>query len=578
MNFFLHKHFWRMSVTTALAATLLAGCGGSSSGSSNNGGDDSADRPPEVRETSLGQVKGVEVGNLMAFKGIPYAKPPVGDLRFAPPEPAEPWTGILEASQFGSDCPQSGSAFNGFVDSLEEDCLFLNVYTPLEGDNHPVMVWIHGGAFITGSGGDSYEPSRLVEQGIVVVTMNYRLGLLGFLPADGLPEGNGHFGLLDQQLALKWVQDNIDAFGGDKSNVTIFGESAGGHSVLSQLVSAGAGTGSEGLFHKAIVQSGAYQPTQIPQVVGETIIGEPVVAALGCDTAADVAACLRDEVSTADILTAQGGMWFNPTWGQGMLPHSIQDALAGNGGAAFPQGVPIMTGHNLNEGRLFLALDEIPGIMAGLPNPIADQAEYESRVVELLKADPTIDASEVAAEYLIVDGSGQLTVPPVTDSSDPARFSYALASIQTSWMFACNQLDQIEQLADQDVKAYGYWFTDENAPSLFGPQLTPFLSFELGAAHALEIQYVLNSEKTMRDRGATDEQIALSERMLGHWAQFARHGYPDLEDGTATWPAFEDGNQLVELNPSVTGANAAVNISAAYAAHNCAYWESPPTP
>src|SRR5690554_946936 len=121
MNFFLHKSFWRMSMTTVLAATLLAGCGGSSSGSSDKGGDGSAELPPDVRQTQLGQVKGTEVGNLMAFKGIPYAKPPVGDLRFAPPVPAEPWTGVLEASEFGNDCPQSGSAFNGFVDSLEED-------------------------------------------------------------------------------------------------------------------------------------------------------------------------------------------------------------------------------------------------------------------------------------------------------------------------------------------------------------------------------------------------------------------------------------------------------------------------
>ena len=196
--------FWQMSLTTIMAATLLAGCGG-------EGGSDD-DRPDQVNtevSVSQGRVNGTLESDMIAFKGIPYAKPPVNNLRFAPPEPAEPWTGTLQADEFGNNCPQSGSAFNGFVDSLNEDCLFLNVYKPKSGNNLPVMVWIHGGAFITGSGGSSYEPSRLVAQDVVVVTMNYRLGVLGFMPAAGLPEGSGHYGLMDQQLALKWVQDNI---------------------------------------------------------------------------------------------------------------------------------------------------------------------------------------------------------------------------------------------------------------------------------------------------------------------------------------------------------------------------------
>jgi len=575
MNVLPHHHFWRMSMTTVLAATLLAGCGGSSSDSDD---DASAELPSNLRQTQLGQVEGTELDGVLAFRGIPYAKPPVGELRFAPPRPAEGWEGVLDASEFGNSCPQGGSAFNGFTDSLEEDCLFLNVYTPTEGEDHPVMVWIHGGAFITGSGGASYEPSRLVEQGVVVVTMNYRLGVLGFLPAAGLPEGNGQFGLLDQQLALKWVQDNVDAFGGDAGNVTIFGESAGGHSVLSQLVSAGAGTGSEGLFHKAIVQSGAYQPTQIPQEYGEAFIGAPVVAALGCTDAADVAACLRDEaVTTAGILEVQGDMWFNPTWGQGMLPYSIQSALSQVGGASFPQGVPVMTGNNLNEGRLFLALDEISAVLAGAPDPVDTPEEYEAEVGILLASDPReLDAGQVAADYLVADGSGPLSTPVVTDPDDPDRFSLALASIQTSWRFACNQLDQAEGLADQGVPTYGYWFTDQEAPSLFGPELTPMLSFDLGAAHALEIQYVLNSEATMQARGANDQQLALSERMIDHWVQFARYGDPSSADGTAAWPDFGTGKQLMELSPNTPASEALIAVDVAADVHNCAYWADPP--
>ncbi|WP_372957678.1 carboxylesterase/lipase family protein [Marinobacter sp.] len=575
MNFLQHHHFWRMSMISVLAASLLAGCGGSSSSADE---DDTAELPPNVRQTQAGQVEGTEQGNLLAFRGIPYAKPPVGELRLAPPQPAGAWDDVLDASAFGNSCPQSGSAFNGFTDSLEEDCLFLNVYTPAEGENHPVMVWIHGGAFITGSGGESYEPSRLVEEGVVVVTLNYRLGVLGFLPAAGLPEGNGQFGLLDQQLALKWVQDNIGVFGGDADNVTIFGESAGGHSVLSQLVSAGAGTGSEGLFHKAIVQSGAYQPTQIPQEVGEAVIGAPVVAALGCSDAADIAACLRDEeVTTAEILEAQGDMWFNPTWGQGILPYSIQAALDGSDGAAFPQGIPVMTGNNLNEGRLFLALDEISAVLAGSPDPVDTPEEYEAEVRALLSSDPrNLDADQVAADYLVADGSGPLSTPAFTDPGDPDRFSLALASIQTSWRFACNQIAQVNSLADQDVPTFGYWFTDQNAPSLFGPDLTPALSFDLGAAHALEIQYVLNSEATIRARGATDEQVALSERMIDHWVQFARYGDPSPDDGTGAWSDYATGTQLMELTPETPASEALVDVAVAAEAHNCAYWADPP--
>lgn len=566
--------FWQMSLSTMLAATLLAGCGG---GSSDSDDIDSRISGP-VRTTQLGDVEGVEQGAMLAFKGIPYAQPPVGDLRFAPPVAAEAWSGRLEATEFGNSCPQSGSAFNGFVDSLDEDCLYLNVYTPEEAEGLPVMVWIHGGAFITGSGGDSYEPSRLVAEDVVVVTLNYRLGILGFMPADGLPEGSGQYGLMDQQLALQWVQDTIEAFGGNPGNVTIFGESAGGHSVLSQLVSAGANTGSEGLFHKAIVQSGAYQPTQVPQSFGETMIGAPLVAALGCDSAADVTACLRDEdVTVEDILAAQDGLWFNPTWGEGILPHSIQAALTEQNGAAFPQAIPVLTGHNLNEGRLFLALDEVELLVQEppAPNPVDTLDEYNTEVATLLASDPRgLDATQIADDYLQTSG-GPLTTPAFTDPSDEDRYNLALASIQTSWRFACNQLDQVESLADQGVDAYGYWFTDQDAPSLFGP-LTAMLSFDLGAAHALEIQYVLNTEATMRQRGATEDQIELSELMIDYWTQFAKNGSPSTSDGTVSWPDFDGQNQLMELEPSTLGNDALVNASAAEAAHNCAYWDNPP--
>ena len=570
--------FWQMSLTTIMAATLLAGCGG-------EGGSDD-DRPDQVNtevSVSQGRVNGTLESDMIAFKGIPYAKPPVNNLRFAPPEPAEPWTGTLQADEFGNNCPQSGSAFNGFVDSLNEDCLFLNVYKPKSGNNLPVMVWIHGGAFITGSGGSSYEPSRLVAQDVVVVTMNYRLGVLGFMPAAGLPEGSGHYGLMDQQLALKWVQDNIEAFGGNPDNVTIFGESAGGHSVLSQLVSAGANTGSEGLFHKAIVQSGAYQPTQLEQSFGEAFYEAEVLVDLECDglPESQVASCLRDPgIETSDIIAAQGDLWFNPTYGEGILPHSIQDALTQEDGASFPQAIPVMTGNNLNEGRLFVALDEIALLTQNppAPDPVDTLTDYNEAVETLLEVDPSLDPVQIANDYLDStpksDG-GTLATPAFDGTAGSEKYALALASIQTSWRFACNQFDQIENLSAQGINAYGYWFTDQDAPSLFGP-LTDALSIELGAAHALEIQYVLNNEATMEERGADADQIALSEQMIQYWVQFARNGDPSTSDGTATWPTFDNGSQLMELEPSTLGNAALVDASVAEDTHNCDYWENPP--
>jgi para-nitrobenzyl esterase len=205
--------------------------------------------------TTLGPVEGASTGSMRSFKGIPYAAPPIGPLRWKPPAPAAMFTSARNATMLAPHCAQGASPFGAA--STSEDCLYLNVYTPTTPGPHPVMFWIHGGAFIYGQS-DEYDPTLLVAQDVVVVTINYRLGALGFLASPALTaEGggaSGNYGIMDQQFALHWVQDNIAAFGGDKNNITIFGESAGGFSVQSQLVS----TGAAGLFHKAIVQSGAY--------------------------------------------------------------------------------------------------------------------------------------------------------------------------------------------------------------------------------------------------------------------------------------------------------------------------------
>lgn len=208
-----------------------------------------AERPPDTVVTQSGPVRGT-VGDVRTFAGIPYAAPPVGDLRWAAPEPAARWRAPRDATKPGSACPQTASSVAD-VSSDDEDCLTLNVTTPASaGRERPVMVWLHGGSGTNGAG-SVFDPHRLVAANdVVVVTVNYRLGIFGNFGLPGL-EGSGSFGLQDQQAALRWVRANAAAFGGDPANVTLFGESYGALSTTAQLVS----PGGQGLFDKAILQS-----------------------------------------------------------------------------------------------------------------------------------------------------------------------------------------------------------------------------------------------------------------------------------------------------------------------------------
>src|SRR5581483_9337638 len=218
---------------------------------------------PELVETALGRLAGDRKNGISRFKGIPFAKPPVGPLRWRMPEPAQAWAGVRDATRFGFVCPQAPTQLETLmgltVGEPSEDCLYLNVWTPAcDNARRPVMVWFHGGAFVIGAGSQGvYNGKHLAARDAVVVTANYRLGAFGFLnlrdATDGRAPGTGSEGLADQIMALQWVHDNIAAFGGDPDNVTIFGESAGAMSVSALLTAKTA----RGLFHKAIAQSGA---------------------------------------------------------------------------------------------------------------------------------------------------------------------------------------------------------------------------------------------------------------------------------------------------------------------------------
>src|SRR5580658_4926546 len=339
----------------ALIAAAPAVSAGTLSGSATNG---------PVAGTANGAVRGLAEGAVNDFLGIPYAAPPVGALRWRPPQPAASWSGIRDATKFAPHCPQLASPFGQA--STSEDCLFLNVFTPSQqkpDSPHPVMVWIHGGALVTGES-DDYNPAKLVEDGVTVVTINYRLGALGFMAHPALADANGQsgdYGLMDQQAALRWVQRNIASFGGDPRNVTIFGESAGGLSVLSQVASPQA----KGLFEKAIAESGSYNLTQTSLASAETA-GEAFATTAGC--ASQTAACLRS-LPVSTILADQDASGYTPNINSEVLPQSL--------GTAFATGdfnrVPIINGTNHDEWRLFVALSELEG------NPVT-AANYQAMI------------------------------------------------------------------------------------------------------------------------------------------------------------------------------------------------------
>src|SRR6202167_1325544 len=306
------------------------------------------------------------------FFGIRHAAAPEGAARWAPPQPPTPPPGTVLADLPGPACPQAGSTAPL---PQSEDCLFLNVYVPRTATPHsklPVFFWIHGGALVTGTGAD-YDPSVMVaENDIIVVTINYRLGALGWLVEPGLIAAAssffqnagdaGNYGLMDQQFALQWVQRNIAAFGGDSGNVTVGGESAGGLSVTANLTST---TTAKGLFRGAIIESGAYMLHDLPsQAVYGAIFGAGFDAVLGCSPPSD-AVCLRG-APVASILAAQGEVFgangISPDFGTRVLPRALKDALS--------QGdfirVPVLQGTNADEGRLFEP-GEIP-FASTLPN------------------------------------------------------------------------------------------------------------------------------------------------------------------------------------------------------------------
>jgi para-nitrobenzyl esterase len=532
----------RLGAGAALACALIAtGTGATAATSSTAATSGTAARTTHAGQgqglivpTAGGVLQGKTAGSTGEFLGIPYAAPPVGARRWRPPQPAAPWPGIRQATSYAPHCAQPASPFG--VASTSEDCLYLNVFTPAgahgrsgaDGRNLPVMVWIHGGSLLVGES-DDYNPAELVRHGVIVVTINYRLGALGFLADSALasqPGGpSGNYGLMDQQAALRWVQRNIRGFGGNPRDVTVFGESAGGLSTLSQLVSPGA----RGLFARAIVESGTYALTQAPLATAEAT-GAAFAAQAGC--ASNTAACLRS-LPAATIVSHESAAGYEPNVDGAVLTQSIGPALASG---QFSH-VPVMIGTNHDEWRLFVGLDQLIG------GPPVTAANYQTQIAGTLGGLPASAAAAIAAEY------------PLSDYSSP---SVALGAVGTDAIFACHALTAEKSLSAY-VPTYAYEFNDENAPELSLPPL----GFPYGAAHASEIQYLFMLSNTRYPSTLTAPQQELAGAMQGYWTNLAKFGVPAFR-----WPRFTSTRpawlSLVPPRPQLETDFAAE--------HHCAFW------
>lgn len=520
-----------------------------------------------------GTLTGLAVSGENEYLGIPYAAPPIGSLRWQPPQAPAPFNGTFQATQFGSRCTQLLNGVGPLAGS--EDCLYLNVYVPdTDPPRHgfPVMVWIHGGGFAYGAGSD-YDPTPLVEKGnVIVVTINYRVSVLGFFAHPAIDaEGhlNANYGLMDQQFALKWAQRNISAFGGNPKRVTIFGESAGGFSVLSNIASPTAA----GLFRGAISESGAYAHFQdywdaitvVPLAMAETQdtpfvpAGTTLAENVGCSDQS--AQCLR-AVSASTLVEQE------PT---AEFPFIDGTVLTQNLDSAFASGefnrVPLINGTNHDELRLFVALDyDLVG------NPLTD-AEYPAAVAALFQSPVTNSTVQsVLSEY------------PLSNYPPPQGYSVsaplALGAVGTDWFFVCTARKSDLSLSKY-APTYTYEFNDETAPSFLPP-----LSFPLGDAHTIELEYLFNFD-AFHAPFTTDQQ-QLSDTMIGYWSQFARTGNPNGRDqkqlqegaedeGIPHWPLYNKTFKTSLFQSLIAPKPKHQSDSSFDADHKCSsFWDSPP--
>jgi para-nitrobenzyl esterase len=504
---------------TSLILFSLASCGGG------DGGGVSGNPPPPlgcvstatVVCTQSGQLQGAVEGAFRAFRGIPFAGPPVGDLRWRPPAPPASWQGVRSATAFGNRCPQVDN--NGPLGN--EDCLTLNIYAvnPPASIKQPVMVFIHGGAESRGSAQnvpwDLVPP--LAGQGVIVVTVQYRLGLLGWLVHPLLTAeaqgSSGNYGLMDLVAALKWVHDNIADFGGDPAKVMIFGESAGSLNVQALLASPAAA----GLFSAAGMESGVLRGGLIGNSVADAYPWYAGLESLvNCDAAADVLACLRAVPADTLVQTSLNGAatgWVNIE--PSILPEDPFNKLQRLGSA-----VPLLIGSNIDEE----AFSYVPG-------PALDPSSY---------------AASIHAQFdPLAAGAGDtiLSLYPATDYINP---NYALSAVESDAHYTCNTRNLARAASGGGrPRVWRYLFAHhyENDAGINA----------MGAFHSAELPFVSGNLQTLTAGIPYSPSVAettLANEMMGYWARFAATGDPN-GSGAAQWLPYDAGENILQLDDSI---------------------------
>lgn len=482
--------------------------------------------------TAQGKLQGVVRHGVIEYRGIPYAMPP---QRWSLPQPLAGWQGLRDAGSFGPACPQL-ARFQLTEASSEEDCLSLNVSRPRlipPGRRLPVLVWIHGGAFVGGSA-NLYRLDALARQDLVVVSVNYRLGVLGFMPHPAFERGsNGNLGLLDQREALRWVQRNIAAFGGDPTNVTLAGESAGAGSICMHLA---APEFSRGLFHKAVVISGGCL-MPLPSVERYSQLGSAIATSVGCPQIerAQLLACLRSQPLTAllqagDRATQGQTMTFGPSIGASLAtPRSMAEALA----QGRVHNVPLLMGGARDELRLYIGYEQQS------PQPIT-AANYADRLIAHFgTAEAPLDADRrqrILARYPL---------------SDPHRAAETLGSVISHYnpqvgINNCLYLHAAASLRRRiGMPLFGFEFADPQALVLgVGITAMPDPGMEFGAVHSAALNYLFPHLSNTSRIDAPDLLPAsepLAKQMQQMVATFASHGVPSVT-GLPAWPRIHGDN------------------------------------